>query len=103
MRYHYGELLNAGEVSRNGRTGRWEAEIFSNYPRIIRDDENPEQHWIKVQQFRRLGKVEIGANMVVISATPSDELSQLVSDRLTLQRQRAEATWFGLLQVSSPN
>lgn len=91
VRYHYGELLSAGEVKPNEKTGGWEAELFCNYPRIIRDDDKPEIPWIKVQQFRRLGKLEINRNLEVVSATPREELNQLVGDRLTLQRQRAES------------
>lgn len=91
VRYHYGELLNTGEVTRNEKSGKLEAEIFSNYPRIIRDDYKPQLPWIKIQQFRHLGKVVMDDKLKVISATSREELNQLVGDRLTLQRQRAES------------
>lgn len=91
VRYHYGELLNAGNVTFNEKTNKFEAEIFSNYPRIIRSEEKPRQPWIKFLKLRNLGKVEFDLNMKVVSATSKPEMSQLVKERLTLYRQRAES------------
>jgi hypothetical protein len=91
VRYHYGELLSAGDTKLNKTTGLWETEIFSNYPRIIRDDEKPDSPWVKFITLRNLGKIELDEKSEVISATPRPEIAQLVRERLTLFRQRAES------------
>jgi hypothetical protein len=91
IRQNYGELLGVGEPELNKETGRYEAELLSNYPRIIRDERNPQRPWIKYILLRNLGKIELDKNLKVVSATSNVELSELVADRLSVFMQRAES------------
>jgi len=91
VRYHYGELANVGEARYDPIRERWEAELLSNYPRIIRDDEKPQSAWIKYLPLRDLGKITLDSKLNVVSATSNAEMSNTIGERLSLLRQRAES------------
>jgi hypothetical protein len=87
---HYGELLNVDEARFNKATGTWEAELVSNYPRIIRDDKRPTEPFIKFIFLKNLGKVELDDKLNILSASTRAECSRIVEERFSLLSQRAE-------------
>lgn len=87
---HYGELMNADEPKFIEESRTWEAGLVSYYPRIINDDVVPEYSTVKFLYLQKLGKVELDESLNVISATPRSESSELIAERFSLFRQRAE-------------
>jgi hypothetical protein len=90
VKTHYGELMNADEAQFNEESRTWQAELVSYYPRIINDDAVPENSTVKFLYLRKLGKVELDESLNVLNATPRSAASDLLGDRFSLFRQRAE-------------
>jgi hypothetical protein len=82
--------MNVDEPRLNEETGVWEAELVSNYPRIIRDDKRPTEPFVKFIYLRNLGKVELDAELNVLSASSRADCSRVVEERFSLLGQRAE-------------
>lgn len=97
---NYGELVNVDEPRFDKDRGIWEAELVSYYPRIIRDDKRPSEPYIKFVFLQNLGRVELDANLNIMSASSRADCSRVVEERFSMLRQRAERI---MVQASARN
>jgi len=87
---NYGELVNVTDPQFDEEKREWEAELVSYYPRIIQDDAKPSDPFIKFVYLQKLGKVKLDENLNVLFATSRSACSNLVEERFSLFRQKAE-------------
>jgi hypothetical protein len=87
---HYGNLTTVGDIVYEDETGKWIAELKSDYPRMITDDKTGAEPVLKFIPMPKIGTVVFDANWNVLEATPRSECGDKIWDRLTLWRETAE-------------
>jgi len=87
---HYGNLISVSEPEFDDKTKTWLAELRSDYPRIIRDDRSPDNRILTFLSLERLGMIQIGENLEVVTATSREACIQNLAFFLNMWRERAE-------------
>lgn len=87
---HYGNLISVSEPEFDDKTKTWLAELRSDYPRIIRDDRSPDNRILNFLSLERLGMIQIGENLKVVTATSREVCIQNLASFLNMWRERAE-------------
>jgi len=87
---HYGNLTTVGSVGYEEESGRWVAELKSDYPRWIKDDRSTGEPMLRFIAMDNIGKIVFDNDLNVLEATPRDECGERIWDRLGLWRDAAE-------------
>ncbi len=87
---HYGNMTTVGDVAYEDETGKWIAELKSDYPRMITDDQTGAEPILKFIPMPKIGKVVFDSNWNVLEATPRSECGDRIWERLHLWRATAE-------------
>ncbi|MDG6940311.1 MAG: hypothetical protein JRN39_07920 [Nitrososphaerota archaeon] len=87
---NYGDLITAEKPQYDKVTGTYHVELKSIYPRIVRDEKDPQTTIVRFLNLRELGKVELSRGLKVVEATSAADCGTALSERLDLWRQQAE-------------
>jgi len=87
---HYGNLIRPCDAVLDSDSKTWVAELKSDYPTIIRDDENPKDRILKFLSLRQLGEVRITQDLAQVEAPTRDECVRGVTTLLKRWREKAE-------------
>jgi hypothetical protein len=97
---NYGELIAAAEPEFDEKRRVWEVKLYSNYPRIIRDDREPDRPVIRFFFLDDIGRVIFDEGFSLVSATSRDDLVNNIRNRNAIYRERAEKI---LVKASADN
>ncbi len=86
---NYGNLISVAEPKFDSETKTWQAELQSDYPRIIHDDRS-EERMIKFLSLGHLGVIKMGTELKPIEATPREKCVQNLTSLLNMWQERAE-------------
>jgi hypothetical protein len=88
---HYGEMITSDVAEYDAESKSWVVALKSNYPRLIRDDSNPTNPYVKYVTIDNLGTVKLDDQLKVLSASSSEDCEYRLESRLDILMQRAEA------------
>ena len=86
---HYGNLIIHTNPVFDTHTKTWTSELKSDYPRLIKDDSNPDAKLMKFLTLRHLGEVSLN-KASEIKATPRDQCILRINTLLARWRHYAE-------------
>jgi hypothetical protein len=87
---NYGELVNVAEPQYDPDRHLWTAKLFSNYPRILRDDKEPDKPSIRFLHFYDIGRITLRDDLSLIEATPREDVVANIDGRNSIYMERAE-------------
>jgi len=85
---HYGNLTSVGRIK--SESGKWIAELRTDYPRWIKDEKNAEEPILRYIPMDAIGQIIFDSDMNVIQATTRSECGQKIWSRLDLWKMQAE-------------
>jgi hypothetical protein len=88
---HYGNLFSTEDPVFDGKERLWKAQLKSNYPRLIKNDQ-PEERFIRVLQLRGLGTLCFNEDLQFVkdcSIKREDSIS-LIRSSLNIWREQVE-------------
>jgi len=88
--HHYGNLTRVGDIQHEDDSGKWVAELKSDYPRWIKDDRVQSEPVLRFISMDNIGQIVFDSNMNVLEATSREECGTKIWDRLGLWRELAE-------------
>lgn len=88
---YYGNLFSTEEPVFDEKERLWKAELKSNYPRLIKNDE-PQERFIRVLPLKRLGTIFLDENLHFIKNCSSkrEESVSLIHSYLEMWREQVE-------------
>lgn len=90
MSSNYGNLISFGEPKFDEDRKIWKAQLKSDYPRIIRDDADPERRMLKFITLKGLGEIQLSEELKVVEATPRKKCVENLTSFLKMWLERAE-------------
>jgi hypothetical protein len=87
---HYGNLTRIGDINHEDESGKWIAELKSDYPRWFKDDRAKKEPILRFISMDNIGEIVFDKNMQVLQATTRSECGDRIWDRLGLWRDDAE-------------
>jgi hypothetical protein len=87
---NYGNLISVGDPKFDEIQKVWVAQLQSDYPRIIRDDIDPQRRILKFISLKGLGEIKLSQDLKVLEATPRSRCVENVDSFLRLWMERAE-------------
>lgn len=86
----YGNLISTDEPIFDEVEKIWKVQLKSDYPRIIRDDIDPERRMLKFITLKGLGEIQLSEDLKVIDATSREQCVNRLGSFLQMWRKRAE-------------
>lgn len=86
----YGELVEASEPEFDKRRSVWEIKLFTNYPRMVKDDREPDKPLIRFFFLDDIGRIILDDKLSLVNATSRDDLVKNIRNRNAIYRERAE-------------
>lgn len=86
----YGNLTSVGSVGYDKESGKWIAELKSDYPRWIKDDRTIGEPILRFIPMDNIGKIVFDDNMNILESTPRRQCGERIWERLELWRDAAE-------------
>jgi hypothetical protein len=88
---HYGNLFSTEEPVFDEKERLWKAQLVSNYPRLIKNDQ-PEERFIRVLPLKALGTICLGEDLQFIKDCSSkrEESVFLINSYLEMWREQVE-------------
>jgi len=83
-------LTTVGEIGYEDESGKWIAELKSDYPRWIKDDRSLSEPILRFISMDNIGKIVFDKDFRVMQATTRGECGDRIWDRLGLWREHAE-------------